>query len=169
MTDKTASEQAPEAIQRMQALKLVLEAAAAGEAPSSGDFDPQIEQILDLVCDGLAGVDAGDMRHALCGPSGRPPDELALAHGQFSPGPDAADGIASVLDQISSANWQHTNGVFMLATAASDTKLSQIRELCQAIRARLPKDGMLIFGTATDARMTAGLCSVAVLAAKWRG
>ncbi len=169
MTDTTASDREPEAIRRLQALKLALEASAVYPAPSNGDLEQQIEQILVLIGDGLVGVDAEDIRHALCGPSGQPPAELALAHGLFSVGPDAADGIASVLDQIHAASWQRTNGVFMLVTAAPDRlKLCQIRELCRAIRAWLPKDGMLIFGTTTDAWMTADLCSVAVLAARWR-
>ena len=167
MTDTTASDREPEAVRRMQALQLALEASAAGKAPSKGDLEQHIEQLAELVGDGLVGVDTEDMRHALCGPSGQPPDELALAHGRFSPGPDAADGIASILDQIPAATWVRTDGVLMLAPVTPDTKLGQIRELCQAIRARLPKNGMLIFGTATDARMTTGLFSVALLTARW--
>lgn len=167
MTDTTASDWEPEAIRQLRALKLALEASAACAAPSSGDLAQQIKQILDLIGDGLVGVDAGDIRHALCGPSGQPPKELALAHGLLSAGKDTADRIASLLDQIPAANWPHKNGVFMVATAAPDIKLSQIRELCQAIHAKQPKDGVFFFGTATDTRMTAGPYSVALLAARW--
>lgn len=167
MMDTTGADKTFETVRRLQALKQALEASAAGEAPSNGDLEQHLEQIAEQVCDGPVGIDAEDIRHALCGPSGQPPKELALAHGLFSAGPDDAYGIASLLDQIPAANWPHKNGVFMVATTAPDIKLSQIRELCQAIHARQPKDGVFFFGTAIDARMTAGLCSVALLAARW--
>lgn len=170
MTDTTASDREPEAIRRMQAMKLALEAASSCEAPFGDDINQHLEQLFQLVCNGLVSIDTEDMRYALCGPSKQAPHQLDLGHGQFSSGPAAADGITSILDQIPAANWQHTNGVLAILTAAPDTlKLKQIHELCRAVNAQLPKDGMFFFGTATDARMTAGLCSVAVLAASWRG
>lgn len=169
MMNKAATEKELEVIQRMQALKLALEAAASCKATFGGDVDQHIEPLFDLVCDGLVGIDTDDIRYALCGPSKQTPHQLDLVHGQFSPSPDAANGIASVLDQIPAANWQHRNGVLAILTAAPDTlKLKQVHELCRAVNAQLPKDGMFFFGTATDARMTAGLCSVSVLAARWR-
>ena len=114
------------------------------------------------------GIDAEDIRYALCGRSGQAPDAQAPAHGQFSAGPDAGDGIASVLDRIAATTWGRTDGVLAIIAAAPDTlKLKLVGGLCRAINARLPPDGMLFFGTATDARVPAGRLSVALLAASW--
>jgi len=168
MTDTAASDREPEAIRRMQALKQALEASAAGKAPLDGDVAQHIERLAELVCDGLVGIDAKDIRYALCGPSGQPPDELALAHGQFSADLEAADGIASVLDQIPATTWDRTDGVLAIITAAPDTlKVKLVGELGRAVHAWLGQDGMLFFGTETDVRMTTGRCSVVMLAASW--
>lgn len=109
------------------------------------------------------------MRHALCGPSGQPPDELALAHGRFSPGPDAADGIASILDQIPAATWVRTDGVLAIIVAHPDTlKLKLVSGLCGTIHARLPDSGIMIYGTTTDSKMKYEAYLVGVMTAVWQ-
>lgn len=160
---------APEVIQRMQALKLALEASAAGEAPSKGDLEQHIEQLADLVGDGLVGVDTEDIRYALCGPSGQPPDELALAHGQIVPSWLPSNDMAPVLDQIATTTWERADGVLAIIVAPPDTlKLKQVSELCRPVHARLPDSGIMICGTTTDSKIESGAYFTGIMTAVWQ-